>query len=80
MKKGRLRFAPEIKSSYTPTASRKAQSASGALFGLKRLDQAISECSQTAAELIQAVLQKVDAFAAGQPADDDRTMLVAKIS
>ena len=57
-----------------------AQSPSGEIFGLERLDGVLSECRDDASELIQAVLDKVEAFTAGQPASDDRTLLVAKIS
>lgn len=57
-----------------------AQNSSGELFGLERLDSVLSECRDDASELIQAVLAKVEEFTAGQPAGDDRTLLVAKIS
>jgi sigma-B regulation protein RsbU (phosphoserine phosphatase) len=57
-----------------------AQNQSGDMFGLDRLDTVLSECRDDATELIQAVLAEVEAFTAGQPASDDRTLLVAKIS
>jgi sigma-B regulation protein RsbU (phosphoserine phosphatase) len=57
-----------------------AQNSSGELFGLERLDSVLSECRDDATELIQAVLASVEEFTAGQPAGDDRTLLVARIS
>ena len=56
-----------------------AQNVSGALFGLERLDSAITQCRQDANELIAAVRCEVESFAAGHPANDDQTLLVAKI-
>ena len=52
----------------------------GKMFGLERLDQALEVCSLDANGLIEMVLEAVNTFAAGHPADDDRTLLVAKIS
>jgi sigma-B regulation protein RsbU (phosphoserine phosphatase) len=57
-----------------------SQNSSGEIFGLERLDGALSKCRDHASELIQAVLDEVEAFTAGQPTSDDRTLLVAKIS
>lgn len=50
------------------------------LFGMDRLDAAVQHCHLTADGLIRAVLDAVDAFTAGAPPTDDRTMLVAKVS
>ena len=50
------------------------------MFGLERLDCAIRGCRDSAADLIGAVISAVEAFAAGRSADDDRTLLVAKVS
>ena len=50
------------------------------MFGTERLDKVLENCSVTASDLLQAVLDAVDAFTEGRPAADDRTLLVAKIS
>lgn len=51
----------------------------GQLFGLDRLDEVLAHCHEDAGGLIRAVLDAVDRFTMAQPADDDRTMLVAKV-
>ena len=50
------------------------------LFGIERLDAALSACREDAAQLIQAVLDEVGRFTDGRSATDDRTLLLAKIS
>lgn len=57
-----------------------AHNASGEMFGVERLDGVLEACRPAAEALIQAVLEAVDAFSAGRPPDDDRTMLIAKIT
>ncbi|HBI43469.1 MAG TPA: stage II sporulation protein E [Planctomycetales bacterium] len=57
-----------------------AEGPSGELFGTERLDKVLENCSVTATDLLQAVLDAVQEFTAGRPAADDRTLLVAKIS
>ncbi len=57
-----------------------AQSAAGDMFGTERLDQVLQACRPGATALINAVLEALETFTAGRPADDDRTILVAKIS
>jgi sigma-B regulation protein RsbU (phosphoserine phosphatase) len=52
----------------------------GELFGLGRMDKLLENCSVTASDLLKSVLAAVDEFTEGRPADDDRTVLVAKIS
>jgi sigma-B regulation protein RsbU (phosphoserine phosphatase) len=52
----------------------------GEMFGTERLDEVLGECPLTAADLLQAVLDEIDRFTAGRPAEDDRTLLVARIS
>lgn len=52
---------------------------SGQQFGVDRLDRALGSCRPGAQMLIQAVLDSVRDFTAGRPADDDRTLLVAKV-
>lgn len=52
----------------------------GEQFGLARLDQAIENCSLTADGLMSAILDALEAFTAGMPAEDDRTVLVGKVT
>ncbi len=51
----------------------------GEQFGVDRLDQVLGACRPGAKVLIQAVLDSIEKFTAGRPADDDRTLLVAKV-
>lgn len=48
-------------------------------MGTDRLDAVLENCSINAHALIRQVLDAVNDFCAGRPADDDRTLLVAKI-
>ncbi|CAN5916264.1 hypothetical protein BH23PLA1_BH23PLA1_16560 [soil metagenome] len=57
-----------------------ANNPAGKLFDVSRLDESISQCRGSAEEMVQAILEALDVFTAGQPADDDRTLLVAKIT
>jgi phosphoserine phosphatase RsbU/P len=52
----------------------------GQMFGLDRLDEALENCHLVASGLMQAVLDAWDAFTAGLPASDDRTVVIAKVS
>lgn len=52
----------------------------GEQFGLKRLDQAIANCSLTADGLMRAILEALEAFTSGMPVADDRTILVGKVT
>jgi sigma-B regulation protein RsbU (phosphoserine phosphatase) len=56
-----------------------AQNRAGDQYGLERLDDVLDRCRPDAREIIHAVLVSVEAFTAGQPADDDRTLLVMKL-
>lgn len=56
-----------------------AQSALGGLFGTARLDRELENCSLQARSLLEAVLQAVEDFAQGRPADDDRTLIIARV-
>lgn len=56
-----------------------AQNAAGEMFGEARLDDVLGACRPGAQQLIDAVLESVAAFSNGRPADDDRTVLVAKV-
>ncbi len=56
-----------------------AQSPQEELFGTDRLDAALCTCSGSAAQSIQRMLAELDAFTDGQPAADDRTLLIADV-
>jgi sigma-B regulation protein RsbU (phosphoserine phosphatase) len=56
-----------------------AQNPTGEMFGEQRLDDVLEACRPGARELIRATLENLAAFTAGHPADDDRTLLVAKV-
>jgi phosphoserine phosphatase RsbU/P len=49
-------------------------------FGTTRLDQVLGRCGLDAIEIIRATIEAVDLFTGGQPPEDDRTLLVARIS
>src|SRR5262249_529231 len=51
----------------------------GKMFGTRRLDQALETCSLQASALLDSVLHCVDEFADGCSADDDRTIIVARV-
>lgn len=53
---------------------------SGQLFGLERLDDVLNDCHEGADGLIRAVLDAVERFTQAQPAEDDRTLLIAKVN
>lgn len=56
-----------------------AMNPSGEQFDIHRLDSALANCGNDASSLIDNVLAAVDTFTQGNPADDDRTLVVAKI-
>jgi sigma-B regulation protein RsbU (phosphoserine phosphatase) len=56
-----------------------ARSSDGDMFGTERLDKALGRCRATAQDLLQSTLDAVHTFAKGRPADDDRTLLVARV-
>jgi sigma-B regulation protein RsbU (phosphoserine phosphatase) len=57
-----------------------AQNQHGELFGIERLDQALENCSLEAQSLLDSVLASVAEFTDGRAADDDRTIIVARIT
>lgn len=57
-----------------------AQDNQGNMLGLEGIDRALSRCRPDARAIIDAILQAVDTFAGDHPADDDRTLLVAKLT
>jgi len=74
-----LKLSPGDQIIFYTDGITEAMNPAGELFGLERLDQVLEDCSQDADQLINAVLKAVDVFASGRPADDDRTILIAKI-
>ena len=56
-----------------------AQSNDGKYFGTERLDHELEKCSLLAQALLNSVLKSVEEFANGRPADDDRTIIVARL-
>lgn len=57
-----------------------AQNPHGELFGLDRLDRVLENCRADADELLQGVLTAVEGFSQGRAADDDRTLVLVKVS
>ena len=57
-----------------------ARSPLGDMFGMHRLDLALENCSLQAKALLDTLIQSVEEFAAGRAADDDRTVIVARIA
>jgi phosphoserine phosphatase RsbU/P len=57
-----------------------AHNPQGHLFGTHRLDLALENCSLQAKALLDTLMKAVEAFADGRIADDDRTIIVARIS
>jgi sigma-B regulation protein RsbU (phosphoserine phosphatase) len=52
----------------------------GHQFGTDRLDAVLTDCSLQASALLDAVLAAVKAFTHDHPADDDRTLIVARVT
>lgn len=49
------------------------------MFGTKRLDEVLEQCSLEAAALLDSVLRSVEEFAAGRAILDDQTLIVARV-
>jgi len=49
-------------------------------FGLDRLNVVLERCDRDATQMCDAILEDLDRFTDGNPAHDDRTLLVAKVS
>ena len=56
-----------------------AHNPGGDLFGTKRLDDVLEQCSLEAAALLDSVLRSVEEFAAGRAILDDQTLIVARV-
>ncbi len=65
---------------FTDGVTETAQDGTAAeLFSTRRLDAILKSCQGDAARFVQELVAAVDQFAAGQPATDDRTLLVADV-
>jgi len=51
----------------------------GQLFGTERLDVLLGSCTDEPADVVAAVLRDLELHTAGQPASDDRTLVVARV-
>jgi sigma-B regulation protein RsbU (phosphoserine phosphatase) len=49
-------------------------------FGTTRLDEVLRRCGLDATEIIRATVEAVDLFTGGHPPEDDRTLLVGRVS
>ncbi len=56
-----------------------ARNRSGEFFGTARLDRVLERCGMGAEEIVDRVLEELEAFTAGLAPDDDRMLLVAKM-
>lgn len=56
-----------------------AMNPEGDLFGTTRLDLALASCSP-AQQLHDAILSSIESFSRGRPADDDRTLVIARVT
>lgn len=56
-----------------------ARNAEGAFFGFDRLDRALDDCQPDAHGMMRAIVGGVRRFTGNRPADDDATLLVARI-
>jgi sigma-B regulation protein RsbU (phosphoserine phosphatase) len=56
-----------------------ASNPEGKQFGTDGLNHALEDCSLQASALLDSVLRSVEEFANGHPADDDRTLIVARV-
>ncbi len=58
-----------------------AHNRAGEMFGLRRLDHLLeSGCGDDPASIVRNIMATVDAFAAGEAAPDDRTVIVANVT
>ena len=63
---------------YTDGITEARAQTSGQFFGEKRLDESIAQSPPDAPATVARVLDDVEKFASGRPADDDRTIVVAR--
>jgi sigma-B regulation protein RsbU (phosphoserine phosphatase) len=77
---GRAELVPGDQIVFYTDGVTEAEDPAGEAFGLKRLDHVLENCAVGAGDLLKEVLRALEAFTAGRPPTDDRTVLVAKIS
>jgi len=51
----------------------------GEMWGTDGLDSVLARCSNDPQAIVDSILAAVDDFADGQPPEDDRTLVVAKV-
>lgn len=74
-----LPFGPSALLVVTTDGFNEARNPGGEMYGIDRLLQLIDEFADQPAQVIAtALFDAVDAFAAGQPQDDDQTLIVVK--
>jgi sigma-B regulation protein RsbU (phosphoserine phosphatase) len=56
-----------------------AMNAQNRQFGPERLDSVFNRCDLDADTIIRAIIEAIEEFTGGQPPEDDRTLLVAKV-
>jgi phosphoserine phosphatase RsbU/P len=57
-----------------------AMDANGVQFGVRRLDEHMRRCGLDSKAMIRDTIEAVEQFTGGQPPEDDRTLLIAKVS
>jgi sigma-B regulation protein RsbU (phosphoserine phosphatase) len=57
-----------------------AENPEGRMFGLERLDRTLENCAVGAGDILRSVLDALAEFTAGRPAQDDRTLLILKLT
>lgn len=75
-----FQFTPGDQAVFYTDGITEAMNAEHDLFGTERMDAVLHKCTPNAKEMINAVLAAVDAFTGNTPPNDDRTLLVARIS
>lgn len=75
-----VQFVPGDQVVFYTDGITEANDPEGRMFGLDRLDEVLENCYLDAAGLANEVLVALGRFTAGQPAADDRTLLIGKVS
>lgn len=75
----RLQLVPDDQIIFYTDGIIEAVNREGVAYGVERLDRVISLCQLNADDIITALLSDLERFTDGLPADDDRTLLVAKV-
>ena len=75
-----VQFVPGDQVVFYTDGITEANDPEGHMFGMERLDEVLENCYLDAAGLANEVLVALERFTAGQPAADDRTLLIGKVS